>query len=123
MGYGLTLVHPVTRETLELDTPHQMRGSTYAIGGDTRLSLSVTYNYANRYYPLIPETEDARGSLWALHGMSAVDSIPILERAISLLGDDVSDDYWEATEGNAKVALVQLLTMAKLRPDGVWEVD
>ena len=55
--------------------------------------------------------------------MTGVDSIPLLTKAISKLGDDVSDDYWEATEGNAKRALTQLLTLAKMRPDGVWMGD
>lgn len=31
--------------------------------------------------------------------------------------------YWEATEGNAKRALLQLLAMARMRPDGVWDGD
>lgn len=37
--------------------------------------------------------------------------------------DEVSGDYWEPTEGNAKRALLQLLAMARMRPDGVWNGD
>ena len=48
--------------------------------------------------------------------------MPELERVIALLGNDVSDDYWKATEGNAKKALMSLLTMAKMRPDAIIEV-
>ena len=33
-----------------------------------------------------------------------------------------SNDYWESTAANALKPLHQLLTMAKLRPDGIWEV-
>lgn len=33
------------------------------------------------------------------------------------------DDYWEATAGNALRPLYQLLAMARLRPDGVWDGD
>lgn len=43
--------------------------------------------------------------------------------AIAELHDDVDPDYWKATEGNAKRALLQLLAMARMRPDGVWLVD
>ena len=32
-------------------------------------------------------------------------------------------DYWKATEGNAKRALYGLLTFARLRPDGIWDGD
>ena len=35
----------------------------------------------------------------------------------------VDDDYWKSTEGNAKRSLIQLLTLAKLRPDGIWDGD
>ena len=40
-----------------------------------------------------------------------------------MLGDDVDDDYWKPTEGNAKRALYGLLAMAQMRPDGVWGGD
>ena len=33
------------------------------------------------------------------------------------------DDYWEATAANAIRPLHQLIAMAKLRPDGVWDGD
>ncbi len=32
MSYDISLVDPVTKETLELDAPHQIRGGTYALG-------------------------------------------------------------------------------------------
>lgn len=37
--------------------------------------------------------------------------------------DEVSGDYWEPTEGNAKRPLLQLAAMARMRPDGVWDGD
>ena len=55
--------------------------------------------------------------------MTGAESIPVLERAISALGDDVASDYWIPTEGNAKRPLTQLLAMAQLRLDGVWKGD
>lgn len=33
-----------------------------------------------------------------------------------------TNDYWEPTAANALRPLYQLLTMAEMRPDGVWEV-
>ena len=47
----------------------------------------------------------------------------VLEKGIAQLGNDVDDNYWEPTEGNAKKALYGLLALAKLRPDGVWEIS
>lgn len=34
-----------------------------------------------------------------------------------------NDDYWEATAANAIRPLWQLITMAELRPDGIWDGD
>ena len=95
-----------------------MRGGTYAIGGTRDAWLNVTYNYANHYY----RTMGDKG-IRAIYGMTGAESIPVLEDAISKLGDDVSSDYWEDTEGNAKKALCQLLALAKMRPDGIWDGD
>jgi len=55
--------------------------------------------------------------------MSGAESIPILRAAADKLGDDVHDDYWQPTEGNAKRALFGLIALAQLRPDGVWKGD
>lgn len=58
-----------------------------------------------------------------IYGMTGAESIPVLEAAAAKLSDEVSDDYWEATEGNAKRPLLQLAAMARMRPDGVWDGD
>jgi hypothetical protein len=63
------------------------------------------------------------GVVIPIYGLSGADSISILETAAVALNDDVHPDYWLATEGNAKRPLLQLLAMAKLRPDGIWSGD
>lgn len=118
MSYDIELVDPVTKKVLELDSPHHMHGGTYALGGTKEASLNITYNYSRYFYGVLGE-----GGIRSIYGKTAADSIPILEKAISKLGDDASDDYWEPTEGNAKRSLIQLLTLAKMRPDGVWDGD
>lgn len=118
MSYDIELVDPVTRQTLELDEPHHMRGGTYAIGGTAYASLNITYNYARHYVRTIGDK-----GIRTIYGMSGADSIPLLENAASKLADDVDDDYWKPTEGNAKRALIQLVALAKMRPDGVWTGD
>ena len=117
MSYDIYLCDPVTKEELKCD-PHQIRGGTYCVGGTDRLWLNITYNYGTHFYRVFGEK-----GIRTIYDMSAVDSIPLLEKAISQLGDDVHDNYWESTEGNAKRSLHGLLALAKLRPDGVWQGD
>ncbi len=134
MSYDIELVDPITRETLELDAPHHMRGGTYAAGGTTRAHLNVTYNYGDHYRRAFEPraTTEAELADWGrdeltgirtIYGMTGAESLPVLDRAIAQLGDDVHPDYWKATEGNAKRALVQLRALAAMRPDGLWDGD
>lgn len=118
MSYDIRLLDPVTHEPLEVDSPHLMAGGTYAIGGTTELWLNVTYNYWKHYRRVMGEE-----GIRTIYGMSGAQSIPILEAAAAKLGDDVSGDYWEDTEGNAKRPLLQLAAMARMRPDGIWDGD
>lgn len=119
MSYDIDLIDPISRQVLQLDEPHQMKGGTYAIGGTTDASLNITYNYAKHYYRVICPEKGIR----SLYGISGAESIPILKAAIAQLVDDINPDYWKATEGNAKRALTHLLALAQLRPDGVWDGD
>lgn len=118
MSYDIRLCDPVMHEAMEVDAPHLMQGGTYAPGGTTELWLNVTYNYG-RHYRRVMGDEGIR----TIYGMTGAESIPILEAAAARLGDDVSGDYWEPTEGNAKRPLLQLAAMARMRPDGVWDGD
>jgi hypothetical protein len=119
MSYDIYLKDPVINETIELNEPHFMRGATYKLDGDTKLYLNITYNYAEYYYKTIDKEKGIR----KLYGITGLESIPILEKAINQLGNDVDEDYYEPTEGNAKRPLVQLLTMAKMCPYGIWDGD
>ena len=118
MSYDLELCDPVTQEVLCLDAPHQMKGGTCQVGGCPYAELNVTYNYSKHYYRVFGEQ-----GLRTIYGKTGAESIPLLKAAIEQLGDDVDDDYWKATEGNAKRALYQLVALAELRPDGVWQGD
>lgn len=120
MSYDIELQDPITKETLQLDAPHHMRGGTYAVGGTTEARLNVTYNYALHFRKVFGEGETG---IRCLYGMTGAESIKVLENAIAELGDDTDENYWKPTEGNAKRALTQLLALAKMRPDGVWAGD
>ena len=113
MSYDISLLDSVTKNTIELGEVHSMAGGTYQLGGTKEAWLNITYNYAKHYYRIFGEK-----GIRTIYGMTGAESIPILEKAIAQLGSDVSDDYWEATEGNAKKPLYNLLALAHLRPDG-----
>lgn len=118
MSYDIRLLDPITEETIQFDESHQIKGGTFAIGGTTEAWLDVTYNYSGHFYRIMGE-KGIRG----LYGKTGAEAISILEKAISQLKDNVSDDYWKPTQGNAKQALLGLLAFAKLRPDGIFDGD
>lgn len=140
MSYDISLKDPVTKEVIHFDTAHQMAGGTYALGGTTEAWLNVTYNYAKWYYKdgVFPATGEESKGIRTIYGMSGAESIPILENAIKTLesmtedltaeeiqkyADNRAGGYWTPTRGNAIKPLYQLLAMARMRPDGVWDGD
>ena len=118
MSYDIRLKEPVGGNTIEFKFKHQITGGIYAIGGTSEAWLNITYNYADHFYRVFGDK-----GIRTIYGMTGAESIPVLEKAIAQLGDDVDDDYWKSTEGNAKAALHGLLAFAQMRPDGVWDGD
>lgn len=134
MSYDIRLIDPVTKDTLSVDEKHHITGGTYAVGGTNFLDLNVTYNYGAHYRRIFGDESveldsfdkmfgGGKTGIRKIYGMTGAESIPILEAGIAKLADDVSDNYWEPTEGNAKRALLGLLAFAKMRPDGIWDGD
>ena len=81
--------------------------------------------------------EDSKG-IRTIYGMTGAESIPVLKRAIEALEsttEDISEEdrrnckrqgctgYWIPTRANAIRPLYQLLVLAQMRPDGIWEGD
>lgn len=118
MSYDIDLTCPVTGDVLSVDTAHHLTGGTYKVGENHYLELNITYNYSKHFYRVMGED-----GIRTIYGMTGAESIPLLQSAMDQLGNDVSDNYWDSTEGNAKVALSKLLAFAKMRPDGVWTGD
>ena len=119
MSWDFDLCDPVTKKVLETEEKHHMFGGTICIGGTNVMTLNITFNYSRIINGVI-ESEEGYARLF--NGKPAAETIPILKSAISKLSDDVDDDYWKPTEGNAKRALCQLLALAQMRPDGIWNV-
>ena len=119
MSYDVSLIDPISKKVIETDSKHFMFGGNECIGGTKELSLNITYNYGDIFRRKL-----GNEGIRTIYGKTGQESIPILEVAMKNLSNDVDDaDYWHATEGNVKRALNQLLTMAKMRPDGIWNGD
>lgn len=135
MSYDITLCDPVTKDPLHMETPHMMTGGTYAVGGTTEMWLNITWNYSQWYYK---EYAFGENGIRSIYGMTGAESIPVLKKAIeglSKANEDLTEaeiqdyiahevtGYWIPTRKNAIKPLYQLLAMAQMRPDGVWEGD
>lgn len=116
MSWDIDFCDPVSGKVIKLDEPHFMRGGTYVVGGTKALTLNITYNYYENYAPHGFSIND-------LNGKTAYEIVPELDRVIGLLSDETDPDYWAPVDGNAKRALIQLRTMAKMRPDAVIRVS
>lgn len=141
MSYDITLKDPVTHEIIEFDEPHQMKGGMFAVGGTTEAWLNVTYNYAQYYYDATEGDDRFFGQLWydkpknlgirGIYGKTGAESIRMLHDMICRIEpmpDEKCDDpnckgYWKPTAKNAIKPLYQLIAMAQMRPDGIWDGD
>ena len=93
---------------------HDVRGGTYALGGTWSLEVNVTFNYYDAYVKAFCSEEGIK----VLNGMKCIEAIPVIVEAMRRLGNDETDNYWDATEGNAKRALEGVLRIASLGYDG-----
>lgn len=117
MSYDVELVDD-TGEIVKVERHEE--GGTYVLGGSTRASLNVTYNYGKYIYEALPQYENLRDML---DGKKASEVIDPLMRAVAYLGTDRDEDYWSTTKGNAGYALNILLDWAKQHPQATFRVD
>lgn len=118
MSYDLHLEDPATGELIELEERHNCAGGTYAVGGTTEVWINITWNYATHFRRVLGEE-----GIRAIYGMTGSDSIPILRAAAKQLHGSRDPDYWAATEGNARAALLDVIKLAELAPHGIWRGD
>lgn len=116
MSYDCYLVDK-DKNVIILDKSFDRAGGTYAIGGINEAWLNVTYNYGPIFKKVLGY------SLNDLDGKCVKDTLPDLENAIDFLSeDDKTNNYWDATEYNAKRALKDLVYLAKHKPDAFWYI-
>ena len=125
MSYDITFYKGEEACTLPFPPPH---GGTYCLNNDFRKAwLNITYNYATIFakygLSIYRQKKPARGTR-ALEGKTAAACVRILISVIPKMGNETDPDYWKATEGNAKQALVHLLMIAVAVPqDAICQVS
>jgi hypothetical protein len=118
MSYDVYLRDKDTHNPTVLDEKHKWQGGTYELGGSQTAEFNVTYNYGAILRDVLPPQ-----GIRTLYGLTGNESMPLLRKAIATLGNDASKDYWDATEGNVKVALTAMLDLACMCPDSIWDGD
>lgn len=116
MSYDIYLTR--NGETVTVPEKHHVRGGTYQVGGSHKLHLNITYNYSTYFVQAL-----GPGGIRSLYGQTASEAAPRLASAIMVLGIQASEDYWEATSGNAGKALLDLLGLCAMAPDALIEGD
>ena len=114
MSYDIYLIDKDTGEELKSKEPHNIRGGSYA-EGDVTLYLNITFNYHDAY---------KKHGLWLpeLDQRLVKDVISKLFSVYNQLEGEPSVNYWEATDGNAKKALGDLIKLCSLAPEAKIKV-
>ena len=124
MSYDIEFQKDGKTCTLPFSPPHC---GTYCASEDfCEAWLNITYNYAKIYYEYglsISKLKKHERGIRVLEGKSASQCVRILTSVIPQLGNETDPDYWKPTEGNAKQALVNLLSIAvAVPPDAICYV-
>ena len=123
MSYDITIMS-ATGEPVTLAEKHQLRGGTFALGGTDVAELNVTYNYAPMFREAFKDPDGIKTI--ALRDLKT--GLALIQNAILNLKGKPSDNYWNATEGNARKALCDLAILGNLvlstgdHDDAIWEI-
>lgn len=105
MSYDISVVNSATKKVVELEEKQHFKGGIYCIGGTKEATLNITYNYGSYYYKIW------ENGLWSLHEVPLNKALPMLEQGFLYLGTKSTDDYWQATKGNAGLALYNFYSL------------
>jgi hypothetical protein len=115
MSYWITL----TDADGVVEVPAHTEGGIIEVGGSDFASISITYNYSKYFYE---QLDPERGIQW-LYGKTGAEVIEALTTAVTTLGTETSNNYWDATPGNAGQSLDVLRQWALLHPTAVFSGD
>ena len=117
MSYDIHLTLP-DGTTPEIES-HTLAGGTYCRGGTSEPWLNITYNYGGAFRRVLGEK-----GIRTVYGMTARAGAALLREAAAKLDGEPDADYWAATDGNARKALIDLAALADLcPPDAVFGGD
>ena len=125
MSYDITFYQGDLPCTLPFAPPH---GGTCCLSEGYREAwLNITSNYAELFakhgLSIVKREKPKRGAR-TLEGKTSAECVRVLTSVIPKMGNETTPDYWQATEGNAKKALVDLLTIAvAVPPDAICTVS
>lgn len=115
MSYDINVVRSKDKSMVHLKSKHVIHGGMYAIGGTDEAWLNITYNYSEWFYKLWPKHDDNNGGgIRSLYGRPIDEVIEELGQAIGILKGEPDEDYWAATEGNARDALFKLKLICEM---------
>ena len=104
-----------------VQVPRHNEGSIQQYGpnsaGTVDADISITFNYNDIYHKVVGKTLRQ-----ILDAPQARDTIQTLQTVVELCGTKTSDNYWDATPGNAGAIAALLLSWARLHPTATWEV-
>lgn len=133
MGWSISIVDE-KGEVVSAPETHQLKGGTYALGGQKELELSETFNYSStlrNVFPWRTINNQVVYGIWTLDGMSTEDAKHLLVQAVNQIieegvTENVSlmphDNYWEPTLGNALAMLLRMLELSRLGK-GYWRIE
>lgn len=125
MSYDIAIICKCCEQPLKFETPQHLVASNVPFDPVTETILprseaktNITFNYGKHFRVAL-----GGEGVYSLHGKPVAETLSALREAISKLGEDVTDNYWDATEGNAKRALETLVQMAEaVGVKGYWQV-
>lgn len=119
MSYDIEIINPKTGETLEANRFLNVRGTVQSLYASKELHLSITYNYREHFVKAF----QSPSSIKCLNNKAVITTIDIITNAIERLDTDYYlEDYWKPTEGNARLALINLLILAFEGLEGYWRI-
>ena len=118
MGYDIYLVG---KDGNTVQVPRHNEGSIQQYSaegiGTANADISVTYNYNKIYRKVLNKN---LGDV--LYGKQAKYTMPDLIALVRACGIETTDNYWDATPGNAGSVAALLLNWAILHPDAAWDI-
>jgi hypothetical protein len=102
LTYEIQLVNPKTNRPIQLER--------------REILFNIPLSYEDRFKKVLGPL-----GIRKIYGMKAADTLSILRAAANNLKDNIDNTWWFSTEGNARLAIFTLISLARLCPSAVWK--